>query len=1276
MNQPAPRPLFRNKVIGKNQLKELIGWAYSRYGTARTAIMADAIKEMGFRYATQAGVSISIDDLRVPPTKQALLQQAEETIQQTKERYDRGEITKVEQFQKVIDTWNATTETLKDDMMRHFEETDPLNSVYMMATSGARGNVSQVRQLVGMRGLMADPNGEIIEQPIKANFREGLTVTDYIISSYGARKGLVDTALRTADSGYLTRRLVDVAQDLIIREVDCGTERGIWLRALEVGEKQIPLQERLLGRVAARDVVHPQTGEVLVARNQDINAELAAAIVKAGITEVMVRSPLTCEASHSICQKCYGWSLAHGRMVDLGEAIGIIAAQSIGEPGTQLTMRTFHTGGVFTGDVAEVVKAPVAGRVELPPDIPARPYRTRHGDDALLLEGDVTVKVVGDTETREMSLARGTILLASPGTTVKVGQALAEKPTTNRTRRTTEKATKDVSADIPGEIYCADLQTEDKQDRQGGDGATIRMVQRSGLIWVLAGEVYNLPPGAQPVVQPGQVIEAETVLSQMDLVSEHGGLVRLGAGENHRGSREIKIITASVLLDQAKVVKETKQGSEHYVLETRTGQRFALKVSPGSKVANAAVVAELEDSRYRTQTGGLVRYSAGLETVRRGRAKQGYEVVHGGTLLWIPEETHEVNKDSSLLMVQPGEYVEGGTEVVKDIFCQNAGVVEVVEKNDILREVIIKPGQVFLVDDPNLAIQRDQTFAHPGETILPGLTVNELTYLEYVDTPQGSALLLRPVIEYTIPDEPPVPSQEATHESGSGIRLRAVQRLSFKDGERVKSKDGVELLRTQLVLEIGENAPQLAADIEFVPDSRDPSISRLQLVILETLVVRADEEADQLQGRTYTQILVQDGQMVAPGSAVARTVMLSRTAGYVGRIVQESGSTRKLVVVTADDQFHVPLNGQAATVQVGQMVRAGDELAPGVTTPESGQVLSIEKNQVKLRLARPYLVSAGATVHVGHGDLVQRNERLFTLVFERVKSSDIIQGLPRIEELLEARKPKDSCCLARRSGIVTVTRNDDETFTIKLTPHDGTEVEPIRTEPGQNLLVSDGEAVEAGQPLTDGPVNPHELLDLFYQLYRETESPYEACRRSLEKVQTHLVNEVQGVYRNQGIEIADKHIEVIVRQMTSKVVIEDGGDTMRLPGEMMTLREIESLNNTVPGAPAQYSPRLMGITKAALNTDSFISAASFQETTKVLTEAAIEGRVDYLRGLKENVIIGRLIPAGTGFFAETASAYRPRSVELPDTEDEARVLKEDMVDDFTDPRQVLIEDDE
>ena len=249
----APPTIFRNRVVNKSQLKRLIAWAFTNYGTARTANMADELKDLGFKFATRAGVSISVDDLQVPPTKRKLLEAAEEEIRATESRYTRGEITEVERFQKVIDTWNGTSEELKDEVVRHFESNDPLNSVYMMAFSGARGNISQVRQLVGMRGLMANPQGEIIDLPIKTNFREGLTVTEYIISSYGARKGLVDTALRTADSGYLTRRLVDVAQDVIIRELDCGTERGISAKSMTDGERVlIPLQDRLLGRVASQ----------------------------------------------------------------------------------------------------------------------------------------------------------------------------------------------------------------------------------------------------------------------------------------------------------------------------------------------------------------------------------------------------------------------------------------------------------------------------------------------------------------------------------------------------------------------------------------------------------------------------------------------------------------------------------------------------------------------------------------------------------------------------------------------------------------------------------------------------------------------------------------------------------------------------------------------------------------------------------------------------------------------------------------------------------------
>jgi DNA-directed RNA polymerase subunit beta' len=1222
--------IFNNRVVDKGQLKKLVSWAFSSYGSARTAHMADQLKDLGFRYATKAGVSISVDDLVVPPVKRAMLEAAETEIRLTEQRYSRGEITEVERFQKVIDTWNITSESLKDEVVRNFKTTDPLNSVYMMAFSGARGNLSQVRQLVGMRGLMADPQGEIIDLPIKTNFREGLTVTEYIISSYGARKGLVDTALRTADSGYLTRRLVDVSQDVIVRETDCGTTRGIYVKPMVDNDRVlIPLSDRLLGRVVAEDVVHPKTGEIIAQRNQEISDPLAEEIGRAGVEQVFARSPLTCEAARSVCQLCYGWSLAHGHFVDMGEAVGIIAAQSIGEPGTQLTMRTFHTGGVFTGEVARQVSAPFEGIVRLS-GVRSRPVRTRHGEDREQVEFAAELilePLVKGNKRQTVSLTAGSLLLVKEGEKVEAGALLAEVAMA-KARRSTEKAVKDVATGLAGEVVFADLVPEEKTDRQGN---TTRIAQRGGLIWVLSGEVYNLPTAAEPVVKNGDKVEIGSVLAETKLITANGGVVRI------RGEREIDIITASVLLDQAQVKSESNGGREHYVIYTTDNQRFSLLAAPGTKVQNHAVVAELVDNRYRTHTGGILKY-AGVEVAKRGKAKQGYEVVKGGTLLWIPEECHEVNKDISLLNVEDGQYVEAGTEVVKDIFCQTGGIVEVVQKNDILREMVIKPGELHLLDDPEAGQKMDGSLVYPGQEILPGLpTVTELRYLEYVETPEGAALLVRPVVEYQVPDEPSVPSQASINEVGRGnIELRALQRLPFKDGERVKSVEGVELLRTQLVLEMDIEAlsAQIAADIELVPDpDGDEGDWKLQLVILESLVIRRDTAADPLGGSTETRILVKEGDAIAPGAVVARTEIQCKEAGEVRGIREGVEAIRRILIMRESDRITIPAPN--SKVKVGTLLVAGMPLAEGVPTPESGQVVARNEDSVTLRIARPYRVSNGAILHIEDGDLVQRGDNLVLLVFERAKTGDIIQGLPRIEELLEARKPKEACIMARRAGVASVVYSDDEATEVKVIEPTGL-IQDYPLGPGQNVIVSDGQEVMAGEPLTDGLSNPHEILELFFELHREEQGVYEGALLALQQAQAFLVNEVQSVYQSQGIEISDKHIEVIVRQMTSKVRIDDGGDTTMLPGELVELRQVEQVNEAMAitgGAPAEYTPVLLGITKASLNTDSFISAASFQETTRVLTEAAIEGKSDWLRGLKENVIIGRLIPAGTGFNA-------------------------------------------
>ncbi len=1227
MAEQQPKQIFRNKVINKKQLQNLVAWSFRTHGTARTAQMADAVKEMGFKYATKAGVSISVDDLQIPPIKKALLEAAEETIRVTEEKYTRGEITEVERFQKVIDTWNGASEDLKDEVVKHFRSNDPLNSVYMMAFSGARGNISQVRQLVGMRGLMANPQGEIIDLPIKTNFREGLTVTEYIISSYGARKGLVDTALRTADSGYLTRRLVDVSQDMIIREIDCGTTRNIPVRAMmDDDQVLIPVKDRLLGRVVAVDVIHPETGEVIVSRNEAVSDAMAERVGEAKVSEVLVRSPLTCESTRSVCQLCYGWSLAHGHFVDIGEAVGIIAAQSIGEPGTQLTMRTFHTGGVFTGEVARQDKAPFAGTVKFGKKLKVRTFRTRHGEDVYTVESatDVNNKITvdGPEGDQTFTFTQGTTVMVRDGQKVKKGQILTEVPLSGRSRKTTEKAAMDVSSHLAGEVNFADVVPEDKKDRQGN---TTRVAQRGGLIWVLSGDVYNLPPSAEPIVKNGDAVEVGSTIAETKLTTENGGMVRLPEGSEGKGGREIQIITSSVSLDEAQVRKiETHQGGDQYRMELTNGQVYSLKAAPGSQVAAGQIVAELIDDRYRTKTGGIIKFS-GLEVGKRGKAKQGYEILKGGTILWVPEESHEVNKDISLLMVEDGQFVEAGTEVVKEVFCQSSGIVEVTQKNDILREIVVKPGDLHMVDSLDGLVTREATLVSPGQEIMPGLIATELRYAEFVETPEGPAMLLRPVEEFEVPDEPPAPKQSGL---GRGIRLRSIQRTAFKDGERVRSIEGIDLIRTQLVLDVDQEGNQIAADIELLEDETlGDDLMRLKLVILESIVVRRDIAADTTQGPTNTRILVKDGDQIDPGSVVARIETLCKETGVVQGIREDGEAIRRILVVREADTVTIETKGR--TVEVDELVVADDDIT------ESGQVISVSGNHVKMRSARPYRVSPGAVLHIDNGDLVQRGDNLVLLIFERAKTGDIIQGLPRIEELLEARKPKEPGVLARQDGVAQVVYGDDESVEIKVIDNDGLITEyPIG--PGQQSIVIDGDRVTAGDRLTDGPANPHELLETLFMAKVERLGTYEAALASLQVVQSLLVNEVQGVYQSQGITISDKHIEVVVRQMTSKVRVDDGGDTTMLPGELVEMYQIEQVNEAMSitgGAPAKYTPVLLGITKASLNTDSFISAASFQETTRVLTEAAIEGKSDWLRGLKENVIIGRLIPAGTGFNA-------------------------------------------
>ena len=1185
---------FINTTVDKKRLGSLLSEIYEKYGTSISSELANNLKDLGFKFATRAGVTISIDDLDVPATKRDLISSAEKEIEEALRRYERGEITEVERYNKVIDTWSATTDALTREVVDNF---DRLNPVYMMAFSGARGNISQVRQLVGMRGLMADSQGQIIDLPIKANFREGLSVTEYIISSYGARKGLVDTALKTADSGYLTRRLVDVAQDVIIRDLDCGTKRGIMMKAIAEGEKVfVKLEERLRGRYLPEDLIDESTGEVVHTTKKVIDRAAGTKIAATGVKVVKVRSPLQCESQYGVCQKCYGFSLTTNRVVDTGEAIGIIAAQSIGEPGTQLTMRTFHTGGAVAGGGGRTqVKAPSAGTVSF--KIQSRQHRTNYGDVVDQTTRDGVITFSGKKET-SFNVPVGTLLYVKNGAEVEPGKVLAEYDPPGVKKALTERASKDITANISGRVSFQGFQADEKRDRQGNISRT---ANRPGIIWVLEGDVYNLPSGSHVVVKDGQEVSSSDVLAEITITTEHGGEVRFGAdmetevvkkGKHSQTKlvkgKEINVVIASVGSANAKL-ESTKQGASWKVAKNK--ETYTIKVVNEEQVENGKIIAELVDDGINSvASGGEIIYD-GVETDDRR------VVTKPGKVLFVPEETHFISKDASLKMAETGDMVASGQEVVKDVFAHMDGVIEIVADNDIVHEVIVRPAEVLTLENIEDLKVREGELLEPGTEILPNVKYDERKVVSLMEKEDGSTLVLvRPVQEYFI--EPREVKFKAKS-SDEKIGLRPVTQLLFRDREKVRHLQGAQLTRTSLVLQLMGQLAQLKGLVEIGEED-------MNIVVQENILLRRDSDLN------VTLLSVVPGEIIPAGAPVATTQVLTKDSA---RVQLSKSDERRLLLITAEQQFMQKIKG-TASVKEGDLVRAGDPLSKSSESAMSGQVVKVEGTEITVRRGRPYLIAANTQLQCDDGNLVQRGDLLATLIYERQKTGDIVQGLPRVEELLEARKPKENAVLAEKAGRAKLVSEDDMPR-LYVVYSENIE-EEIIIPAGLNIIVEDGEDIHKGKALTDGPPNPHDIVRLM----------------GIEAVQKYLVDEVQSVYRSQGVEIADKHIEVIVRQMTRKVRVDEPGDTILLPGELLERYTAEKENDkalNIGSRPARYDDILLGITKASLNTESFISAASFQETTRILTEAAVEGKKDWLRGLKENVIIGRLIPAGTGF---------------------------------------------
>jgi DNA-directed RNA polymerase subunit beta' len=1215
---------FKNTLFSKKELKNVIHVAFINYGTARASYLADNLKELGFHYATKAGISISVEDLKVPPVKKSLLSEAYNEINISDNKFNRGEINTIERFQNVINTWNNASETLKDELVNYFKKTDPLNSIYLMAFSGARGNLSQVRQLVGMRGLMSDPKGQIMDIPIIHNFREGLTITDYIMSAYGARKGVVDTALRTADSGYLTRRLIDVAQDVIIREEDCLTKRSINLYPKKF--KKSTFIEKISGRTSAKDLRDPKTGKIFVKKNQEIDIAIAEILYNSDLQAIAIRSPLTCESTRSICQKCYGWNLAGGKIVDLGEAVGIIAAQSIGEPGTQLTMRTFHTGGIFTADPSRQIRAQKSGVVFFNKTIQTRSTRTIYGKNILLLERDTFLKFTDyENKNSTIKLIADSSIFVNDQNFVKEKDLLAELPLTNQQ---TMQAKEDILSPISGEIA---------------------VTEQKNVIWVLNGNIYDIPRNSLlNDFNTGDQLTQQNSLIKFKITAKHEGLIRL---QKHRINKTLESIKILNCLQFFKMPVYRDKTTSKLILIKNKQEKYVIEEFPKVFKAKTILLAKGASKVYKAPSGGNIYYK-NKKFWDKEETKQDKRITKSGKLLFIPKEIQTINKNSALLLVLNGSVIGEKTELLKGTFSNLDGFVEFKEANNIIQQIIIRPGKfieyLYLTEqEKTQLLELNKKIVFPGEIIFEDVLVDYLSFVEITKVFNRYGLLLRPIYEFNVP-KPKVNKNFIVSDKNNfspNLTFLNFDSLQFNSGDLVKQRKNRNLINSSIFLNWNKARLNNKVDLQLriLKNEKHNDLYNLTVVTNEIINLNNFLPKKLTAEKVQISLNVEELQFIEPQTVIGEISLLPEQNFSITKIKKALKTSNRLMLVNKKNYETYYSERNNFLVKKNDMVKAGDRITPGIKINSSGQILTLKPYKCTLHKGIPLFLTNETVLYKEKDDLVKFGDKIGTIIYEQVITGDIVQGLPKVEEILEARKPQDSALLAKAPGIV-INVDDNKTISILGNSNylDESSLKKVkcqiyqinRKKTKQNIIIAKNDYIYVGQPLTAGIVSPHNLLSTYFEYYKTLNPESEAAYLSFRKIQKLLIKKVQEVYESQGVTIADKHIEVIIRQITSKVEVTTTGSTLLLPGEVIELRQINYINSIMQKTgkkQAHYKPMLLGITKASLLTESFISAASFQETTKILTAAAIEGKIDWLRGLKENVIIGRLIPAGTGF---------------------------------------------
>nr|QVD44275.1 RNA polymerase beta'' subunit [Primula obconica subsp. werringtonensis]QVD44358.1 RNA polymerase beta'' subunit [Primula obconica subsp. werringtonensis] len=1317
--------VFHNKAIDGTAMKRLISRLIDHFGMAYTSHILDQVKTLGFQQATTTSISLGIDDLLTIPSKGWLVQDAEQQSFLLEKHYRYGNVHAVEKLRQSIEIWYATSEYLRQEMNPNFRMTDPFNPVHIMSFSGARGNASQVHQLVGMRGLMSDPQGQMIDLPIQSNLREGLSLTEYIISCYGARKGVVDTAVRTSDAGYLTRRLVEVVQHIVVRRTDCGTIRGSFVSPQNGMMPERFFIQTLIGRVLADDIY--MGSRCIATRNQDIGIGLINRFITFRTQPISIRTPFTCRSTSWICRLCYGRSSTHGDLVELGEAVGIIAGQSIGEPGTQLTLRTFHTGGVFTGGTAEQVRAPSNGKIQFNENL-IHPTRTRHGHPAFLCSIDLYVTIESEDILHNVTIPSKSFLLVQNDQYVESEQVIAEIHAGTSTFNFKERVRKHIYSDSEGEMHWSTDVYHAPEFTYGN----VHLLPKTSHLWILSGgpcrsslasfslhkdqdqtSAHSLSVKRRSISNPSlnnNQVRHKLVSSgfsdkkedrSINYSAEFNRIIRVG---------DSNLIDLAILHENSDLLAKRRRNRFtvpfQWIYQEREKERIypsgiLIEIPINGIFRRNSILAYFDDSRYSRKSSGITKYGTleGHSMVKkedlieyRGvkEFRPKYQTqMKVDRFFFIPEEVHLL-PGSSTIMVRNNSIIGVDTQIALNTRSRVGGLIRVERKKKRI-ELKIFSGDIHFPGET------DKISRHSGILIPPGIGKkkdkaskkwkNGIYVQRITPTKKKSFVLVRPVITYEITDginlEGLFPLDLL--QERDNLQLQVINYILYGNGKPIRgiSDTSIQLVRACLVLnweqdkKISSIEEARASFVEIRTNGLMRDFLRIYLAKSSISYTRKRNDLSDFgllpdNGSDRTNINPFFSTFLYSKTRIQQS--LNQNRGTIHTLLNRNKDCQSLIILSSSNCFRMgpfnvikesitknslmpirnsvgplgiafkmanfyafsclitynpipltkslqfdnfkqtfqvlnyylmdenrkiynpdpcsntflnPLNlnwyflhhnycEKASTkISLGQFICENLCIDKNEPHLKSGQVLIVQVDSVVIRSSKPYLATPGATVRGHYGEIFYEGDTLVTFIYEKSRSGDITQGLPKVEQVLEVR------------SIESISMNLEK-----------------RVEVWNECITR--------------------ILGIPWGFLIGAELTIVQSRIS-------LINKIQKVYRSQGVQIHNRHIEIIVRQITSKVLVsEDGMSNVFSPGELIGLLRAERMGRALEEATC-YRAILLGITRASLNTQSFISEASFQETARVLAKAALRGRIDWLKGLKENVVLGGMIPVGTGF---------------------------------------------